>query len=179
MIKRFGFALLLGIGLAWASPGMTQTYPHQQQFRDPATGKIWTPENVGSSGGPYTPQDRAFNPQAQTTAIPGTTVQSPNVTLLGAVPIAAGTTVPIATIDNATLSAVPGQRWQVILYLNNNSAHTISPVIDCRFTNAGIAVENVRANLLPIAAGQRVGLTINGPQTTLFVDRAECQIASI
>lgn len=177
MIKRLGFSVLLG--LAWTSPGLAQMIPHHQQFRDPATGKIWAPDNVGSSSGSNTPQDRAFDPQAQTTATPGTSVQVPKVTLLGAVAVTAGPTVPIATIDNATLSAVPGQRWQVVLYLDNNSARTISPVIDCRFTNAGITVENVRANLLPIAAGQRVGITISGPQTTLFVDRAECQIASV
>jgi hypothetical protein len=177
VIKRFGLAVLLGI--AWISTGLAQTYPTQQQFRDPATGKIWTPENVGGVSGPNTPQDRAFNPQAQTTAVPGTTVQVPRVTLLGSVPITAGPTVPIAVLDNAALSAIPGQSWQIVLYLNNNSALTINPVIDCRFTNAGAPVENVRANLPPIAGGQRVGLTINGPQTTLFVDRAECGIASM
>jgi hypothetical protein len=177
VIKRFGFAVLWGI--VWTSTGMAQTYPGQQQFRDPATGRIWTPENVGGGGNASTLQDRAFNPQAQTTAVPGTTVQVPRVTPLGSVPIAAGPAVPIAVLDNATLSAIPGQSWQVVLYLNNNSAQTINPVIDCRFTNGGIPVENVRANLPPVAGGQRVGLTINGPQTALFVDRAECGIASM
>jgi len=158
---------------------MAQPYPGQQQFRDPATGMIWTPENVGGSSGPTTPQDRAFNPQAQATGVPGTTVQVPRVTPLGSVPITAGPAVPIAVLDNATLSAIPGQIWQVVLYLNNNSAQAIRPVIDCRFTNGGTPVENVRANLPLVAAGQRIGLTINGPQTTLFVDRAECGIASM
>lgn len=93
-------------------------------------------------------------------------------------PITAGPTVPIAIIDDASLSAIPSQRWQVVLYLNNNSAGTISPVIDCRFTNAGNTVEEARANLPPVGAGQRVGLTIYGPRTNLFVDRAECRLAS-
>jgi len=85
--------------------------------------------------------------------------------------------VPIAILDDSSLSAVPGQRWQVVLYLNNNSAGTINPVIDCRFTNAGNVVERTRANL-PVGGGQRVGLVIYGPQTTLFVDRADCALAS-
>jgi hypothetical protein len=100
------------------------------------------------------------------------------VTILGSVPITAGPTVSIATIDDASLSAIPGQRWQVVLYLNNHSAGTISPVIVCRFTNAGNPVEEVRANLPPVASGRRVGLSIYGPQTTLFVDRADCRLAS-
>ena len=153
-------------------------YPGQPQFRDPATGRVWTPENVGGKSGPNTPQDRAFNPQGQTAAVRGTTVQTPGVAPLGTVPITAGPTVPIATLDNATLTAIPSQRWQVVLYLNNNSAGTINPVVDCRFTNSGNPVEDVRANLPPVAGGQRVGLTIYGPQTTLFVDRAECRLAS-
>jgi len=41
------------------------------------------------------------------------------------VPITAGPTVPIAIMDNATLTVIPSQRWQVALYLNNNSAGTI------------------------------------------------------
>lgn len=178
MIKRFGLAVLCGI--VCTSTAMAQAYPGQQQFRDPATGKIWTPENVGGgTGGAYTPQDRAFNPQAQPPGGSGTSVQIPRVTLLGSVPITAGPTVPIAALDNATLSAIPGQSWQVVLYLNNNSAKTINPIIDCRFTNGGMPVENVRASLPSVAGGQRIGLTIDGPRTNLFVDRADCNIASM
>jgi hypothetical protein len=150
----------------------------QQQFRDPKTGQIWTPQNVGGVSGPNTPADRAFNPQGQTAAVPGVVVQTPTVAIMGTLPITAGPTVPIATLDDSSLSAVPGQRWQVVLYLNNNSAGTINPVVNCRFTNAGNLVEQTRANLPPVGGGQRVGLIINGPPTTLFVDRADCALAS-
>ena len=85
---------------------------------------------------------------------------------------------PIAILDNATLSVVPSQRWQVVLYLNNNSAGTINPVIDCTFTNSGNPVANARANLPPVAGGQRVGLTIFGPPSNLFVNSADCRLAS-
>lgn len=165
------------LALTAASSGQAQ-YPNQPQFRDPKTGQIWTPENVGGSSGPNTPEDRAFNPQGQTAAVRGTSIQTPAVTVLGSIPITAGPTVPIAAIDDASLMAIPSQRWQVVLYFNNNSAGVINPVIGCRFTNGGNLVEDVRANLPPVAGGQRVGLTIYGPQTTLFVDRAECNINS-
>ena len=148
-----------------------------QEFRDPKTGQIWTPENVGGKSGPNTPQDRAFDPQGQVVT-PGNVVQTPAVTALGTVPITAGPTVPIAILDNATLSAIPGQRWQVVLYLNNNSGATINPVIECRFTNSGNVVLTATANLPPVTGGQRVGLTIYGPPVTLFVDRADCRLLS-
>ena len=171
--------LAMALGFAMTLPLFAQT-PGEQQFRDPKTGQIWTPDNVGvGKSRPYAAADRAFNPQDQTAVVRGTSVQVPVVTILGSVPITAGPTVPIATIDDASLSAIPGQRWQIVLYLNNNSAGTISPVIDCRFTNADNLVELTRANLPPVGPGQRVGLFIFGPQTSLFVDRADCRLASL
>ena len=147
-----------------------------QEFRDPKTGQIWTPENVGGRSGPNTPQDRAFNPQGQVITSPGAVVQTPALTVLGTVPITAGPTVPIAIIDSATLSAIPARSWQVVLYLNNNSAAVINPIIECRFTNGANTVLPVQANLPPINPGTRVGLTIYGPETNLFVDRAPCSL---
>jgi hypothetical protein len=152
----------------------------QPQFRDPRTGQIWTPETVGS--GKTTdlsvPADRAFDPKAQTSTVPGTVIQAPSIRVLGSVAITAGPTVPIAVIDDASLSVIPEQRWQVTLYLNNNSAGVINPVIDCHFTNGGTMVENTRASLPPVAGGQRVGLVIYGPASNLFVDRSECRLVS-
>jgi hypothetical protein len=149
-----------------------------QAFRDPVTGQVWTPENVGGGpADPTKPENRAFNPQGQS-VVAGSTVQTPNVRPIGTVPITAGPTVPIAAIDNATLVAIPSQRWEVVLYLNNNSAGAINPVIECLFTNAGNPVEKVTANLPPVAGGQRVGLTIYGPATNLFVNRADCRLLS-
>jgi len=172
--------LVTVLGLIAASSGLAQTppMPNQPQFRDPKTGKVWTPRNVGGVSGPNTPADRAFNPQAQTGSVPGVVAQSPAAEIVGTVPITAGPTVPIAVIDNLDLSAVPGARWQLVLYLNNNSAGTINPVIDCQFNNSGKLVEATRATLGPVGAGQRVGFLLVGPPTTLFVDKANCQLVS-
>ena len=168
------------LGVIQASAGLAQTppMPDQPQFRDPKTGQIWTPQNVGGKGGPNTPEDRAFNPQGQAVAVPGVVLQTPSATILGTVPITAGPTVPIAVLDDASLSVIPGGRWQIVLYLNNNSGGTINPVINCRFTNSGRLVEATRANLPPVGPGQRVGLTIGGPPSNLFVDSSDCQLAS-
>jgi hypothetical protein len=171
-------SLAASLGLIVASAGWAQSMPNQPQFRDPKTGQVWTPQNVGLQSGPNTPADRAFNPQGQTASIPGVVAQTPSATLLGSVPITAGPTVPIANLDNASLSVIPGQGWQIVLYLNNNSAGTINPVINCQFTNSGNPVEATRASLPPVGPGQRVGLTINGSPSNLFVDGSNCQLAS-
>jgi hypothetical protein len=159
------------------SPGVNRS-PGQPQFVDPKTGQIWTPENVGGKSGPNTPADRAFDPLAQATMVEGTVVQSPFVTPLGEVPIAAGPTVPLVNVEITSLGAVPEQRWQLVAYLNNNSASVQTPVITCRFTNGGNPVEDTRALLPAIGPGVRVGFVVYGPKTNLFVDHATCAVAS-
>ena len=172
--------LMIALAVAIAGPSLVQqpAAQGQPQFRDPKTGQIWTPDNVGGSSGPNTPADRAFDPRGQASTVQGTVAQAPSIKVLGTVPITAGPTVPIAVIDDASLSVIPAQRWQVTLYLNNNSAGTINPVIDCQFTNGGNPVQNTRASLPRVMGGQRVGLVIYGPPSNLFVDRAECRLAS-
>jgi hypothetical protein len=107
------------------------------EFKDPKTGQIWTPETVSQDGRPLTgPDDKAFNPSAQN--VPATMVeQRVRGRPVGMVPVTAGPTVPIVVMDNASLRAVPGQRWQAVLYLDNNSGNPVVPVIECRFTNGG------------------------------------------
>jgi hypothetical protein len=148
------------------------------EFRDPKTGQVWTPANVGGVSGPNTPADRAFDPLAQMAVVQGVVVQRPQITQVGTVPITAGPTMPIVTIENASLNAIPGKRWQVVLYMNNNSANTAIPVINCRFTNGGRLVQETNALVPPTGAGMRVGMTIYGPKVELFVDRAACGVTS-
>lgn len=155
------------------------TTPGMPEFRDPKTGQIWTPENVGQGPiGKPTPADLAFDPLAQAERIKGVVVQRPNFTLLGWSAPTVGPATPLVTMDNASLRAVPGKRWQVVLYVNNNSAGTLAPMIDCRFTNAGKLVEETRVLVPGVGAGVRGGITIYGPRTDLFVDRADCRIVS-
>ncbi len=176
------------VGAVLASSALAQTTrssvdlpvtPGVPEFRDPKTGQIWTPENVGQGPiGKVTPADLAFDPLSQAERLKGVVVQRPQVTPLGSVPVTAGTTGPLVSMDDATLRAMPGRRWQVVLYLNNNSSKTIVPMIDCRFTNGGKAVEDTRVLVPAIGGGIRVGLTVYGPRTDLFVDRASCRIIS-
>ena len=148
-------------------------------FRDPKTGQIWTPANVGQGPiGKPTPADLAFDPLAQAERIKDVVIQRPGFTPLGWAAPTAGPTTPLVTMDNASLAAVPARRWQVVMYVSNNSAGTLAPMIDCRFTNAGKLVEETRALLPGIGAGVRGGVTIYGPKTDLYVDRASCRVVS-
>ena len=148
------------------------------EFKDPKTGQVWTPETVGQDGRPLTqPDDKAFNPQAQNVPLQ-LVEQRVRGRPVGTVPITAGPTVPIVAMDNASLRAVPGQRWQVVMYLDNNSGNAVSPVIECAFTNAGKPVMETRATADPIGPGVRQGLLIYGPRVDVFVDRASCRVAS-
>ena len=152
--------------------------PGVPEFRDPKTGQIWTPLNVGQQSGPPTPAALAFDPLGQAVYVQGVVVQRPSVVPLDAVPITAGPTVPIVNLGDATLRAVPGKRWQVVLYLDNNSAGVVVPVINCRFSNAGNLVEQTHVLVPAVGPGLRVGMTIYGPKTDLFVDRAACAVTS-
>src|SRR5260370_27052223 len=85
---RFGcFAVFLSFALASLTLAQLPATPGQPQFRDPKTGQIWTPGNVGSQSWPNTPADRAFDPQRQTAAVKGTVVQTPAALLFATVPI--------------------------------------------------------------------------------------------
>ena len=140
--------------------------------------QIWTPLNVGLQSGPPTPQDLAFDPLGQAVYVKGVVTQRPSIVPLSSVPITAGPTVPIVNIGDATLSAIPGKRWQVVLYLQNNSANTVAPLLNCRFTNSGRLVEETHVLVPAVGAGLRVGLIVYGPKTDLFVDRANCGVKS-
>jgi hypothetical protein len=186
---RDGAIALLACLVAWAMASAvhaqaprsridTAATPGVPEFRDPKTGQIWTPLNVGGQGGPPTPADLAFDPVGQAAYVDGVVVQRPSIVPLGSVPITAGPTVPLVNIGDATLRAVPGKRWQVVLYLDNNSAGSLVPMINCRFTNAGKLVEQTHVLVPAVGPGLRVGMTIHGPRTDLFVDRALCAVTS-
>ncbi|CAN5500038.1 hypothetical protein BH10PSE6_BH10PSE6_02090 [soil metagenome] len=155
-----------------ASPGVPG------QLTDTRTGKVWTPswdsEDRSQPTNPNHPVNREFNPRGQTASVPGMIHQQPRANLMGTVPITAGPSVPIMTIDAPSLQAVPGQRWISILYVTNNSANSIDPVVDCLFTNNGQKVESIRVGVPTAGPGERLGLAVRGPRVEMFVDKVTC-----
>ena len=148
------------------------------EFRDPKTGQVWTPETVGQDGKPLAgPEDKAFDPTAQNVPLM-IGEQRVRGRPVGKVPVTAGPTVPIISFDVPTLRAVPGQRWQLVMYMDNNSDQTVTPVLECRFTNGANTVMSTRANIAQTGPSVRQGLLIYGPRVEAFVDHASCSVIS-
>jgi hypothetical protein len=154
----------------------------QAQFRDEKTGKIWTPENVSKesqlrpSNEPVTPADRAFDPNAQIATATGVVIQRPVANLVGVVPITAGPTVPLLTIETPQLQAVPGDRWVAPIYLTNNSGGDINAQLGCTFANGSRPVQESRIVVPTAGPGQRLAFVAYGPRTDIFVDRVGCRV---
>lgn len=165
--------LVLGLGTAGVSAQAADN-----GFRDPRSGKVWTPDNVGQDGKPVAPADRAFDPGGQVVISRGVIEQYVPVTFLATVPIAAGPGTPLVEIDAASLRVIPGDRWEVNLQLDNNSAETRRPILSCRFMNHDKFVEELRIVLPDVQGGTRVGLSAAGPRAEIYVDRVNCAIAS-
>src|SRR5262245_4444843 len=166
------------------SPGVSAgvTASGTTQFRDAKTGMVWRPENVSKdnrlepANPPSTPADKAFDPRAQVATAGTVTVQRPRAQLMGSVPVTAGPTVPIITIDGPSLQAIPGGRWLTVLYVTNNSGAPVDPQIGCTFTNGGRSVQEARVVVPTTAAGTRLGVPVYGPRTDIFVDRVLCRV---
>jgi len=181
------FVLPLVAAVTLAAPALAQlprtpvtvaAEPNNKEpsFRDPKTGQVWTPENVGEDGKPVAPQDRAFNPAGQAVANQQVLQQEAKVHTVGTVPITAGPTVPLVAIDNPALRVIPGGRWRLVIYLQNNSGSTLAPSLLCRFTNGGKLVLATYVTTRPLTGGERVGLSIAGPPAYDFVDSATCAV---
>jgi len=184
-MKSFRFtALALGglaaVGLAVsASAQNIATRPGVPgQLTDTRTGKLWTPnwesEDAYQPTDPSHPVNREFNPRSQTASVPGLIAQRPRAELMGTVPITAGPSMPIMLIDAPSLQAVPGKRWIGILYVTNNSAGSIDPIVDCHFANHGEKVESIRVMVPTAGPGERLGVAVRGPRVEMFVDTLTC-----
>lgn len=173
-------ALRLVVSAAFAAAVIgvaTTSAQNMPQVRDSRTGTVWTPEPVNvEPPGPSSYSDRAFDPRTQGAQIPGLVVEYPRAHLMGTVPITAGPTVPIVTLDVPSLEVIPAQHWLSILYLTNNGANTVNAVVDCHFTNGGRRVEDVRVIMPPAGPGERLGLPVRGPRYDIFVDRVACEV---
>jgi len=155
-----------------ARPG----YPGQ--FTDTRAGKVWTPNwdslDAVQPTDPSHSVNREFDARAQRESVPGMVTQRPRAELMGTVPITAGPSVPIMTIDAPSLQAVPGERWISVLYVTNNSGASINAVVDCHFTNHGQKVESVRLLVPTAGPGERLGMAVRGPRVDMFVDKVVC-----
>jgi len=167
---------------AIAAIAVTASAVAQTQFRDEKTGKVWTPDNVRKdnqlrpANEPSSPADRAFVPNAQVASAPTVVVQRPAANLIGTVPVTAGPTVPLVTLESPTLQAIPSDRWVAPVYVTNNSGADANVQLGCTFTNGGRSVQETRVIVPTAGPGQRLGMPVYGPRTDIFVDRVLCRI---
>jgi hypothetical protein len=173
-----GGLAVIGLATPTLAQNMAASPGAPGPLTDTRTGKVWTPnwasEDRSQPNDPGHPVNRAFDPRSQTASVPGMIEQHPRANLMGTVPITAGPSVPIMTLDAPSLQAVPTQRWIAIIYVTNNSAGSIDPIVDCHFTNGGQKVESVRAIVPTAGPGERLGLAVRGPRVDMFVDRVTC-----
>lgn len=191
-IHLTGLKVLLGLAVLSVAGGANAQLPRQpvsasvdrvavsdgSSFRDPKTGHVWTPDNVGEDGKPLDPKDRAFDPNGQVTLSGGVIEQRARIRYVGRVPMTAGPTVPLVEIDSPSLRVRPGKHWLAVIYLQNNSLATLAPTIGCRFSNADKLVEETLVLVPPTAGGDRIALSFQGPPSEIFVDFVACFVGS-
>jgi hypothetical protein len=180
--RSLSLAIAGALAVLGVSAAVAQDMP---QYRDSRTGKVWTPivnEQYDQQQEASVPDDdainRAFDPRSQDVRVPGVIVQHPRANVMGTVPITAGPSVPLVTLDLPSLQVLPARHWLTILYVTNNSAGTIDAVVGCRFTNQGRTVEATRVVVPPAGPGERLGVAVRGPRYDIFVDRVACQLLS-
>ncbi len=171
-LTSFALGAVLALG---ATAALAQNMP---QVRDSRTGKVWMPEpvSVEAPAASSSYADKAFDPHAQNVKVEGIVVQHPRANLMGTVPITAGPTVPLVSLDTPSLQVVPGQHWLSILYVTNNSGGSVNAVVACHFSNHGRDVEDTRIVVPTAGPGERLGVPVRGPRYDVFVDRVSCQL---
>ena len=93
---------------------------------------------------------------------------------MGTVPITAGPSVPIMTLDTPSLQAVPGKRWIAILYVTNNSGADDQSDRRLPFHQPRPEGRMIRLIVPPAGPGERLGIAVRGPRVDMFVDSAVC-----
>ncbi|HTR84018.1 MAG TPA: hypothetical protein VMI56_06040 [Reyranella sp.] len=177
MLLAAALTVVAGAALAQTRPQPAPP-PGEPSFRDPTTGRIYTPDNVGNDTKPVAPEDRAFDPSGQAVVERGVFDESVIGRPIRRIPITAGPTVPLVDVGGLQLRVEPGDRWRVMFQLRNNSANLYEPVVVCRFTNGGQPVATTRAHVGPTGPGEEVELTVRGPRGEDYVDQVRCAVTS-
>lgn len=161
-----------------------------QTFRDPVTGRVYDPGNVGQPADkPVPPEDRAFDPRAQGRgtigAPPGSGPAAPRMVeastrVIGTVPRTSGpgTNVPLVALEIPSLRVGPQGRWILQMNLANNSGQTFDASIACSFRNGDRAVDDLVVSLRGVRGGDKVTTDVVGPPAQVYVDNAPCTVRS-
>ena len=181
-------------GMAAPPPGdarpLSPPPPEPQTFRDPATGRVYDPGNVGQPADkPVPPEDRAFDPRAQGRgtigAPPGSGPIEPRMIeaptrVIGSVPKISGpgSNVPLVALEIPSLHIGPQGRWVLQMNVANNSGQSFDAAVACNFRNGDRAVDSVVVWLRNVRGGDKVTADVAGPPAQVYVDNAPCTVRS-
>lgn len=161
-----------------------------QVFRDPATGRVYDPGNVGQPDDkPVAPADRAFDPRAQGRDTigppPGSGPTAPRVIeartrVIGTVPKVSGpgSSVPLVALEIPSLHIGPQGRWVLQMNFANNSAQPFDASVACSFRNGDRTIDEVLVWLRDVRGGDKVTTEVPGPAAQIYVDNAPCTVRS-
>lgn len=161
-----------------------------QTFRDPVTGRVYDPGNVGQPADkPVPPEDRAFDPHAQGRgtigAPPGSGPAAPRyveaqMRSIGTVPKTSGpgSNVPLVALEIPSLRIGPQGRWILQMNLANNSGQPFDASVACSFRNGNRSVDDVVVSLRGVRGGDKVTTDVVGPPAQVYVDNAPCTVRS-
>jgi hypothetical protein len=148
------------------------------EFRDPKTGQIWTPYNVGQDGKPVAPADRAFDPSGQAVVVGPPVSVVPTVSVIGKVPISTGPVVTLIEVNGLSLQTSGDGYWHAGFHLQNTSPSPRAPEVVCTFKNGDKPVMQANVAVPSVGPGDRISVSFNGPRDSVFVDGMDCRIAS-
>jgi hypothetical protein len=174
-----------------AQPGDARPLaPPPPTFRDPVTGRVYDPSNVGQPADkPVPPEDRAFDPRAQGRgtigAPPGSGPVAPRyieatTRVIGSVPRVSGpgSNVPLVALEIPSLRIGPEGRWLLTMNLANNSGQPFDASVACSFRNGDRPVDEVVVSLRGVRGGDKVTTDVIGPPNQVYVDNAPCTVRS-
>lgn len=161
-----------------------------QTFRDPITGRVYDPGNVGQPADkPVPPEDRAFDPRAQGRgtigAPPGSgpapqRMVEPPTRVIGSVPKVSGpgSSVPLVALEIPSLRIGPQGRWVLQMNLANNSGQPFDASVACSFRNGDRSVDEVMVWMRGVRGGEKVTTEVVGPPAQVYIDNAPCTVRS-
>ena len=173
-------ALCLGPAVAW---GQARSWPGAPpppgytgpEFRDPKTGQVWTPDNVGQDGKPVAPADRAFDPSGQAVVVGPPVRVMPTVSVIGTVPISSPPA-PLVEVNDLSLRTGDDGYWHAEFHLQNNNASPHAPEVVCAFRNGDKPVMQADIAVPSVGPGDRLSVSFNGPRDFVFVDGMDCRV---
>lgn len=167
-----------------AGPQPTPLRPGAQPpATEPPTPRPLTPPGGAPAtlGPPQNDPDRAFDPRSTGYRPPESLGPKPQppVRRSGPRPVPpASRPMPLVTLTAENLTYGEARYWQVTIGVTSNTTRTVDTQLQCTFTNAGKAVEDVYFGPVALQAGEQISTELIGPPTTAYVDSVNCKVLS-